>query len=105
MSAPKRNIIIAPDARSDLRGILAYTQIHWGHDQRLKYRVKIYNEFDQLANFPFKGRARDEISEGLRSVPIDQHLVYYRVGETSITIHRIVHSKSDISDEHGLTRD
>lgn len=76
--------------------------MQWGPNQRQKYRARIFDAFDQLASFPFKGRARDEITEGLRSIPVDQYMIYYRVAPRSITIRRIVHSKSDISDEHEL---
>ena len=77
--------------------------MRWGRAQRLKYRASIYSEFDQLASFPFQGRARNEISTGLRSIPVDHHMNFYRVDSDSVTIHRIAHSKSDTIDEFDLT--
>ncbi len=37
MSAPKRRLIITPDARADINGIRLYTQQRWGIEQRRRY--------------------------------------------------------------------
>jgi len=103
MSARKCTVAFTARAQNDLDDILLYTRETWGKAQRSKYRAKLQHEFDQLAMFPHKGRARNDISNGLRSISIDHYLVYYRVGTNDLLmIHRIVHSKRDIIKELDL---
>lgn len=44
------------------------------------------------------GRARDEISPGLRSFPAGSHVIYYRVSDTELIVTRIVHGSRDVED-------
>jgi toxin ParE1/3/4 len=50
----------------------------------------------KLAQFPGMGRRRDELSPGLRSFPIDRHLIFYCEIETGIEITRVVSGYQDL---------
>ncbi|MBF0168130.1 MAG: type II toxin-antitoxin system RelE/ParE family toxin [Alphaproteobacteria bacterium] len=48
------------------------------------------------ATIPQAGRERGDIAEGLRSFPHGSYIVFYRAGETGITIVRILHGMRDL---------
>jgi toxin ParE1/3/4 len=49
----------------------------------------------ELTRFPNLGRARNDISRGLRGRPVQAHVIYYRVDDEAVTIIRILHGKMD----------
>ena len=60
MSARRRRLVIRPDARTDLREILLYTQERWGVEQRRRYRTQMYQAMRSLLDYPERGRSREE---------------------------------------------
>ena len=50
----------------------------------------------RLATQPLMGRARDELAEGLRSMPMGRHVVFYVPLSDGIDIVRVLHSARDI---------
>jgi toxin ParE1/3/4 len=50
-----------------------------------------------LAVFPGLGRIRDDVGLGLRSYPVSEHVVWYRVEADMVVILRIVHARMDIA--------
>lgn len=95
MSARSRRIVLADPAKSDLRDILNFTARRWGRKQRSTYRQLIRDTISTLASSPSLGRARDDLSAGLRSYPAGSHLLYYlEVGDVIVVI-RILHSRQD----------
>ena len=50
-----------------------------------------------LATQPLMGRARDELAEGLRSLPMGRHVVFYVPLGDGIDVVRVLHSARDIS--------
>ena len=62
------------------------------------YKAVIDRALRELTEFPNLGRARDEISPGLRSFPAGSHVIYYRVTETELIVTRIVHGSRDFED-------
>lgn len=48
------------------------------------------------SGMPLAGRVRDEISEGLRSFPVGQYIVFYRPIDNGISIIRILHGMRDL---------
>ncbi|NBC34220.1 MAG: type II toxin-antitoxin system RelE/ParE family toxin [Alphaproteobacteria bacterium] len=51
-----------------------------------------------LADFPFIGRARPEISDKVRSFPLDNVLILYRPIEGGVEIVRVVHGARHLPD-------
>jgi toxin ParE1/3/4 len=49
-----------------------------------------------LSTAPLAGRQRDELGEGLRSLPFERYMVFYRVENSAVEIGRILHSARDI---------
>jgi len=60
---------------------------------------EIRRRFETLRRFPFLGRPRSDLGEGLRQLKTKQYLTFYRVETDSIQILRILHSRMDIEAE------
>ncbi len=56
----------------------------------------IHDKFHVLSDSPLIGRNRPEIGEDVRSFPIGNYVVFYRVVSEGIYISRILHGKRDI---------
>jgi toxin ParE1/3/4 len=93
MSSRKLPVIVSPRAQADYEDILAYGLPTRGEEQALAYEAAIDGALDDLGAFPQIGRARDELSPGYRSYPVEQHVIYYRVSEAAVTVIGIQHSK------------
>lgn len=51
-----------------------------------------------FADTPELGRRREEFRPGVRSFPIDNHLIFYRVGPERVDILRILHGARKLED-------
>jgi toxin ParE1/3/4 len=52
--------------------------------------------FEFLSTHPYAGRARDELQPGLRSFPVGQYVIFYRVVSSDALILRVMHGRRDI---------
>lgn len=100
MTSP-RKVRLTVEARTDLRAILRYSRRTWGERQRDVYAARLSEAMDGLTWLPNLGRGREEAPVGLRSLPVGEHVVYYRVDSASVTIIRILHQKRDAASEIG----
>lgn len=96
MSSPKTAFTISPSARKDLSDILLFSSRRWGKDQRSRYKSRFNEVFGALALNPEMGLERNEISQGLRSFPIERHLILYRWDELNLIIERVIHQNRDL---------
>lgn len=55
-----------------------------------------------LGNSQGRGRARDEIKPGLRSIVVQKYTVFYRATDTAVQVVRLLHGSRDID---GIMRD
>ena len=60
------------------------------------YLEKILSRCALLAEHPEAGRERDEVAKGLRSIPVESHIIFYRVKRKHVVISRVLHSARDI---------
>lgn len=93
MSSHRLPVIVSSRAQADYEDILAYSERTWGEDQALAYEAAIDRALDDVGSFPQIGRARDDLSPGYRSFPVEQHVIYYSVADIAVTIIRILHAK------------
>jgi toxin ParE1/3/4 len=82
-------------AEQQLEDIWFYTLSEWGETQAGQYVSKIEQGIMQLLDNPYIGKARPEIKKDLRSLQIQKHLIFYRVGNETIDIIGILHSRMD----------
>jgi toxin ParE1/3/4 len=90
-----RSLDFSPEAEDDVRGILAYSLTEWGEAQRDVYAAALDAAFQRLIDFPEIGRSRPEFFPGCRTLPVERHIIYYRLDETTIRIVRVLHMKMD----------
>jgi len=82
-------------AEQQLEDIWFYTLSEWGEVQAGQYVSMIEQGIMQLLDNPYIGKARPEIKKDLRSLQIQKHLIFYRVGNETIDIIGILHSRMD----------
>jgi toxin ParE1/3/4 len=89
-----------PQADHDLDGIWGYIATESGsYDIADRLVDTIVDRFLLLATHPHIGRARDEdLRPGLRSFPVGNYIILYRVHEGRVLILRILHGNRDIHD-------
>lgn len=88
-------IVFSPESRQDLREIFRYIA-----DDNLDAAIGFVRRLKQrcidLAPMPNVGRQRQEIAEGYRSVTEGDYVIFYVVGDDSVEIVRVIHSKRDL---------
>ena len=96
----RKKLNITPQARSDLKNIVKYTQKTWGSEQRLKYKKLFYDTLTKIAANPALGKPREELMSGYYSYHVGsqgRHYIFYRVGSDAVEVIRILHDSMDIS--------
>ena len=93
MSAYK--LVIAPAATNDLKDIYRYGLRQWGQAQSDSYLSVIKNQLWLLTEQPLIGVARSELLPQVRSLPIQSHILFYRVAANHVEIIRVLHGRQD----------
>jgi toxin ParE1/3/4 len=91
-------IFISVKAKKDLLQIYSYLA------ERNQFAAENFIEavdgkFVQLSRFPFIGRARTSLDDGLRSVVVRTHLILYAVERERISIVRVIDGRMDVDEE------
>ena len=92
---PSRQLIISPATKEDLKEIYQYGLRQWGQTQSDNYLEILKEKFWSLTEQPLVGTERPELLSGIRSLPIESHLLFYRVTANSVEIIRILHARQD----------
>lgn len=95
MSARNRPLILSRRARNDFRDVEVYTLERWGEQQWAEYEEALAQAFDTIEEYPDLGRQRPELGTNLRSYVVREHVIYYRVSDTSVLVLRIRHGRTD----------
>ena len=98
MFAHNRVLLLTPQARQDLEDIAMFTETTWGLDQADHYESLISQAVELILEHPYMGQARDDLRSGLRSRPVERHIVYYQVNVGEIEVFRVLHQRVDPSD-------
>jgi toxin ParE1/3/4 len=65
---------------------------------------RLINDFDHhlemLARTPMAGRSEGDLAAGLRSFPVGNYLIFYRVIQDGIELARVLHGARDITQEY-----
>ena len=93
---PINKYILSEETDFDLEDIFEYTFAEFGLDQAIKYLDEIEVVFIKIVKTPQIGRTRDEIKQGLYSLPIGMHIVFYRILTDHIRIVRVLHGGRDL---------
>jgi len=91
-----KRLRISGPAKDDLIAIGKYSEQMWGADQKRKYLDGIKQSLKSLAQNPALGIHRDEVDQGLRSHPVERHMVFYRESVNEVIVVRILHQSMDV---------
>ncbi len=82
-------------AKAHLLAIGSYTEETWGIKQRDSYLKKLFQCFDKLRMSPQRGKPRDALFAGMRSIQCEMHVVYYYFQDDEIFIAGVLHSRME----------
>jgi toxin ParE1/3/4 len=91
-----RALAISRRAQEDLKGIAVYTRREWGARQAAQYLDAMRGRLALLLRHPEQGTPRDDVRPGYRSVPLGQHVAFYRVTESHVEIVRVLRERMDL---------
>ena len=89
---------VAPEAEADLDDIWCYIARKSGSLEIAdRFTEFLSDRFYLLANHPYIGRRRDEeLRPGLRSFPVRDYVILYRIEDEDILILRVLRGSRDI---------
>ena len=91
------NLIITDPANQDLEQIADYLGMNYGLNRSETFISEINERMKYIAQFPYIGRSREELSPNSRSLSYSRYLIFYQVKETSIEIIRIANGYQDLT--------
>ena len=92
---------LSHEADQDLSDIFDYTDAQFGIEQAALYLNDIDALLAQLVAHPEAGRERPDIREGLRSMPCNSHVIFYRILKDHIRVIRVLHGSRDVPRHFG----
>jgi toxin ParE1/3/4 len=89
---------IAPEAEADLDDIWCYIARKSGSLEIAdRFAEFLSDRFYLLVNHPYIGRRRDEeLRPGLRSFPVRDYIILYRIEDEDVLILRVLRGSRDI---------
>ena len=96
MADRRRAIVWSSVARADLSEIWDYYAGRAGRRQADKIVREISDALRPIEDYPFAGRARDEVRPGLRSITARPYVIFYRMRDDVAEIVRILHGRRDL---------
>ncbi len=85
--------LISARALADLEGIREYSTTTWGNAQAKKYIGGLLDQLRRITKHPDIGHPLDHVLPGIRMVTYQSHGIYYRSGEGTIEVVRILHGR------------
>ena len=92
---------LSKEAQDDLTKIKNYSRMNWGDQQTKEHLSEIKDSLEKLVISPELGKMRDEIIEGLRSLGVGRHIIFYRLCKTEIEVARILQKRMDVTRHFG----
>jgi toxin ParE1/3/4 len=88
---------LAPEVVTELDEIWYYIASESGSKDIADRLVTLITErFFLIAGHPHIGRRRDNLRAGLRSFPVGQYLIFYRVAEMDVVILHVAHGRRNL---------
>jgi toxin ParE1/3/4 len=89
-------IIRRPQAIREVRSLWRYIALKSGTGRADAFVDKIDEKLKVLAAQPGIGRPRDELREGLRSLPVASYVIFYHPRPDGIEVVHVIHGHQDI---------
>jgi toxin ParE1/3/4 len=88
---------LAPEAEAELDEIWYFIATESGSvDIADRFINSTTDRFFRIAAYPYAGRVRDDLRPGLRSFPVGQYLVIYRVVPPDVLILHVAHGRRNL---------
>lgn len=88
---------ITSEAENDIEEILLYI-VGGNLEAAILFNDRLEDIFNMLTDHPDAGRERPELSTGLRSFPLGNYLVFYRIWARNVAIVRVIHGARDLNE-------
>ena len=89
---------LSPKAQADLDDFWLYVARESGSIEIATRLIEAVTErFWLLAQHPQAGRKRDDLRAGLRSFPVGEYVIIYRIGLEDVLILHVLHGSRDIA--------
>ena len=92
-------MIYSAAARADLREIVKHLRSAAGDDIAKALAGEIISAAESLSTMPARQRTRHELHPGLRSLPVGNYMIFYRVKDDTVPVVRILHGSRDITSD------
>ncbi len=89
---------ITSTASRDLESIMDYLAERVNDEMAESFLRKINAKFKLLIKFPQIGRKRDELYPGLRSIALEDYLIFYRLVSGRIEVMRVLGGYRDLEE-------
>ena len=97
MSEPEFQLVWSPEAEADLLSIWRWGASHFSPETADTHLRDIQRAAAHLIEFPEAGAARDQIIPDIRSIVVYPTVVFYRIGNASIEIVRVVDGRRNLA--------
>ena len=87
---------ITTTASRDIESIMDYLAERVNDDMAESFLRKMNAKFQLLMEFPQIGRRRDELYPGLRSIALEDYLIFYRLVSGGIEVMRVLGGYRDL---------
>lgn len=92
----RRELDYLPGAKDDLALIYGWLAERAGSQGAFAYIGRIHSACLSLRDFPNRGSPRDDLKDGLRSIPFERRAtIYYRVAGATVEILRVLYAGRD----------
>jgi toxin ParE1/3/4 len=88
---------LSSKAEADITELLFYI-LEDNPDAAFALELRLFNVFDLLAENPYAGRERPELTEGTRSSGAGNYVIIYRLWAGEVAIIRVIHGARDLSE-------
>lgn len=88
--------VLSEIADEDVSEIFDFSFYKFGYKKAVEYLENLEFVFVSLVKTPYLGRNRDEIRIGLFSLPVESHVVFYRIELHKIVVVRVLHKSVDL---------
>ena len=88
---------LAPEAETDLDELWYYVATTASVATADRLVDSLTTRFFFLARYPRVGRRRDDLRLGIRSFPVGEYIVFYRLDGEDVLIQRVVRGSRDLA--------
>lgn len=88
--------VLSKETENDIDEIFDFGEYKFGYAQAISYLIGLEEHFEALATNPQIGKVRNEIKNGLYSLPYVSHIIFYRILGNHIRIVRVLYGGRDL---------